>query len=77
MNWINFNPKEIHHMYIGGGFILAGLLFYVAHLTMVGNGAMAAGAILVLDDLYQHVRQVTKPEYRSPINRLWAAIRGK
>ncbi len=70
---IRFNWKEKHHLYWGV------VVWIVANvLDRFGVPFMLAfkivGVLLVVDDMWQHWRQVKDPNYRSPVWRLWKVI---
>ena len=61
--------KGIHHLYIGLVLMAVGYFAstYWSHSLVV----YVIGAWLVLDDLYQHRRQVKEPSYHSPVHRFY------
>ena len=66
---IRLNWLEAHHGYYGIalmvlGYALSSVFAYSIHLY-------GLGALLFLDDLYQHYMQVSTPNYHSPIHRLY------
>lgn len=72
--------KGIHHGILGILPFVAGLwivleapLRSIEHI--VGAGALAVlGLWLMVDDLFQHIKQHWAPGYRSPVNRLYGKI---
>ena len=72
----NFNPYEWHHLYFG--ILLLGLYFYVGskwpHPSNWYVLIALLGCLIIIDDLWQHLKQGTKPEYRSYLNRLFGKI---
>ena len=57
--------KGVHHAYYGLGLLALALYFNSWTLYVIG-------AWLLVDDVYQHRRQVKEPSYHSPIHR-WTA----
>lgn len=66
-----FNPKKLHHLYVGLLMFVGGLLWWVCTGSNWALSIMLAGILVMGEDLVQHRIQVTHPEYRSPLNRLF------
>lgn len=66
--------RGVHHFYLGVLFLLVAfvLLVFVGHKTE-GDLFFMIGLVIVIDDYYQHRRQLVEPSYRSPLNRLFVA----
>ena len=70
---LRWEPRQAHHMYWGAILVILGIVspicmdippICVVLLCVIG-------VALVLDDIYQHWRQVKEPEYHSPVHRLY------
>jgi len=61
---IRCNYAETHHGYYG--LVCIGLAYYFSSWPLYG-----VGAVLFLDDLYQHYMQVDEPNYHSPIHQIY------
>ncbi len=69
-----YSPWRPHHFYWGLVCCIVGfcLLFPLPKLgLLVWLPLEIVGAILIIDDLYQHFRQKSEPGYLSPIHRWW------
>jgi len=69
-----YSPWRPHHFYWGLILCIVGfwLLFPLPKLgLLVWLPLEIVGALLIVDDLYQHFRQKSEPEYLSPIHRWW------
>jgi len=64
---MRFNPWETHHGYYG--LILIALSYFLSSWVLYG-----IGAVLLVDDAYQHLRQEHDPTYYSPIHRLYVEL---
>jgi len=63
--------KGFHHLYAGILVLLVGFLLLWSH-KIIAVILMAAGMLVMLDDIHQHIIQVfLEPEYRSPLHRLY------
>jgi hypothetical protein len=56
--------REWHHGYLGIGLLGASWALGWPPLGLIGG-------LLVLDDAYQHLRQVGEPGYESPLHQLY------
>jgi len=66
------NFKGVHHGYLG--LLMMALSFFLiwSHVsTLVVSLVFVLGLIIFTDDFYQHLRQRKKPEYHSPLHRLF------
>lgn len=70
---IRINWREIHHAYFGAALFVLGPVLVGFHKwpTWAGFLCAAVGFWLMADDLYQHWRNVTQPEYKSLVHRLF------
>jgi hypothetical protein len=67
--------KGWHHAYLGMLLFGVGFVMLISlKLPWVGVFLASVGLILMIDDLIQHTIQIKRPEYRSPLNRLYASI---
>ena len=64
---MRFNPWETHHGYYG--LVLLGLAYIFSSWWLYG-----IGALLLIDDAYQHLRQEHDPDYHSPIHQLYVEL---
>ena len=64
---MRFNPCETHHGYYG--LILIGLSYLFSSWLLYG-----IGAVLLIDDTYQHIRQEYDEDYYSPIHRIYIEL---
>lgn len=62
--------KGFHHMYIGWVLLLPGFLLIWSHLWL-SIGLLVISFWLMVDDIYQHIRQLSEPDYHSPIHRFY------
>jgi hypothetical protein len=62
--------NEVHHGYLGLALVMLALV--VDSVIMV-----SVGAVLLLDDAWQHYRQSTVPDYLSPLHNLYVKIATK
>ena len=70
---MNNGFKGIHHLYMGLiiillGFILIWKVLWIAILLLI------IGIILMIDDSIQHIVQRWKPEYLSPLHKMYGKI---
>jgi len=66
--------RGIHHAYYGLGLLALALYGGIKwDSPMLVWGLYGIGAILLVDDVYQHRRQVREPKYQSPVHR-WTAF---
>ena len=69
------DKKGFHHYFVGLILLLAGFLFVISEGSLVTACLLTSfGLWLCADDLYQHWRQRTEPDYRSPVHRLYGLI---
>jgi len=65
---------EWHHLYLGIVMLIAGIVLLVLSQWLLGAVLCALGLILIIDDLYQHHRQVDEPFYHSPLHQLYGKL---
>lgn len=67
--------KGFHHMYLGLLMVLAGFLVLIYKQDKIWSALLAGGGLwLVLDDWFQHWKQITEPAYRSFLHRMYGKL---
>ena len=69
---MKFNWRETHHLYYGVILTIIGLvLFHILSgcWTLISFPFLVLGIWCAGDDIYQHIRQITEPEFQSSIHR--------
>jgi len=72
----NHTLKGFHHFYLGLVFMLLGFLAYW-QAFVAGIFVFVLGLILCVDDFVQHAIGRFKPEYKSPLHKLYGFIYSK
>ncbi len=66
---MRLNWGEIHHLYYGLVLMVVALFMSSIYMAIP---VFIIGALLSIDDLYQHHRQVDEPWYHSPVHNWYA-----
>jgi len=74
-SFFKFDIDEVHHAYYGWMILWMAPLHYRIMEHWIYWTLMAIGLILLIDDLWQHHRQVKNANYRSFIHRLMRIFR--
>ena len=70
---MNNEFKGIHHFYIGLVLLLIGFIL-IWKVLWLAIFLLIVGLILIIDDAYQHIIQRWKPEYLSPLHKVYGKI---
>ena len=71
---LRWNPREAHHLYWGLICVFVALVasfFAPLWAFWIIWPVYIIGVLMILDDLYQHMRQVKEPDYHSPIHQIY------
>lgn len=75
--WFNFlwiDWFEWHHLYLGLMMLAAGIALILSGKWILGGILALIGLILVMDDIYQHHRQVKDRNYHSILHVLYGKL---
>jgi len=73
---MNNGFKGIHHFYIGLVIALLGFIL-IWKVLWLAISLLIIGFILMIDDAMQHIIQRWKPEYLSPLHKMYGKIYAK
>ncbi len=66
-----------HHFYLGIALAVVGFTLMGAGWYWVGLFTILTGLLVIVDGAWQHFKQRSDPEYRSPLHKLYGVIYSK